>query len=221
LDWIIATGDAGLPRSSRVKSADAIASWTGGSRGLNIEACGGGFSLLPRSERKMADTDLYETDILAWSEQQADALRELAARRDLPNALDLTHVVEEIADVGQSELNAVKSFIRLVLGHAIKCVADPDSPSLRHWQAEVGNWQNELADRVAPSMRRRIDLNILWGRAVRQAELDLLGQERDANAVMAVVAACGTHCPISLDELLADPAQPAALVARIGQALRA
>jgi hypothetical protein len=201
--------------------AGAIENWTGGSRGLNMGAGGGRFSPLPRSERTMADTDLYETDILAWSEQQADALRELAARRDLPTALDLTHVVEEIADVGQSELNAVKSFIRLVLGHAIKCLADPDSPSLRHWYAEVGNWQSELADRVAPSMRRRIDLDVLWGRAVRQGELDLLGQDRDANAVMSVVAARGTQCPISLDELLADPAQPAALVTRIGQALRA
>ena len=36
----------------------------------------------------MIGADLYETDILAWSEQQAGALRELSARRDLPNALD-------------------------------------------------------------------------------------------------------------------------------------
>jgi hypothetical protein len=47
----------------------------------------------------MAGTDLYDTDILAWSEQQAEALRELAARRDLPNALDLPHVLEEIGDL--------------------------------------------------------------------------------------------------------------------------
>jgi hypothetical protein len=166
----------------------------------------------------MADADLYETDILAWSEQQAGALRQLAGRRDLPNALDLTHVVAEIEDVGQSELNAVKSFIRLILGHAVKCIADPDAPSLRHWHAEIGNWQSELADRVAPSMRRRIDLTLLWHRAVRQAELDLLEQGRD---IAAIAALRGTPCPISLDDLLAEPLEPLALVARLEQALPA
>src|SRR5271165_6241256 len=153
----------------------------------------------------MADTDLHDSDILAWSEQQVDALRELAARRDLPNTLDLAHVVEQIEDVGQSELNAVRSFIRLVLGYAIKCVVDPDAPSVRHWRAEIGNWQSDLADRVSPSMRRRIDLDILWGRAVRQAELDLLARECDASVIAAVAAFRDTPCPHPLDDLLGDP----------------
>ena len=63
----------------------------------------------------MPDTGLYDTDLIAWSEQQEAALRELAARRDLPNALDLPHIIEEIADLGQSELNAVNSFIGLII----------------------------------------------------------------------------------------------------------
>jgi hypothetical protein len=32
---------------------------------------------------------LYETDICTWAEQQVSALRRLAIRLDLPNALDL------------------------------------------------------------------------------------------------------------------------------------
>ena len=64
--------------------------------------------------------DLYDTDILAWSQRQAAVLRDLAARRDLPNELDLDHVAEEIEDVGRSELNAVQSFIRLCLVHIVK-----------------------------------------------------------------------------------------------------
>src|ERR1700722_12261440 len=169
----------------------------------------------------MPDTDLYETDILAWSEQQAGALRELAARRDLPNALDLAHVVEEIEDVGQSELNAVKSFVRLILGKGIKCLVEPYAQSVRHWHAEIGNWQSELEDRLAPSMSRRIDLDFLWSRAVRQAELDLLEQQRDAGVIARVRASRDAPCPVSLDELLADPTEPAALVARVEQALSA
>jgi hypothetical protein len=56
--------------------------------------------------------DSYDTDILAWSEQQASVLRGLRSRGDLPNELDLEHVAEEIEDVGRSELNAAQSLIR-------------------------------------------------------------------------------------------------------------
>jgi hypothetical protein len=107
----------------------------------------------------MADGDLCDIDILAWSEQQARVLRSLAARRDLPNGLDLSHVVEEIEDVGLSELHAAASFIRLIMTHAIKCGADPVAPSLLHWHAEIGNRQTELASRLTASMRNRIDLD--------------------------------------------------------------
>ena len=169
----------------------------------------------------MADTALYETDILAWSEQQADALRALAARRDLPNALDLAHVLEEIEDLGLSELNAVKRFFQLILRHAVKCVTDPDAPGVRHWHTEINNWQGELEDRMSPSMRRRIDMDSLWARAVRQAELDLLEQTRDQDFITKLRALRGTPCPISLDDVLLDPTDPAALVQRLEAGLRA
>ena len=169
----------------------------------------------------MADNALYETDILAWSEQQAGALRELAARRDLPNALDLEHVLEEIADVGLSELNAIKSFVRLIPRHAVKCVVDPEALTVRHWHVEINNWQCELADRISRSMHQRIDMGMLWGRAVRQAELDLLEQARDAAFIARLRSLHGNTCLLSLAELLLDPANPAVLVQRLSSALGA
>ena len=55
----------------------------------------------------MAHEDLYEADFLLWTERQAAELRALAhSCRDLPNALDLDHIAEEIEDLGRSELNA-------------------------------------------------------------------------------------------------------------------
>ncbi len=163
----------------------------------------------------VSDTALYETDILAWSEQQAAALRELAGRHDLPNALDLAHVVEEIEDVGISQLNAVKSLIRLVFAHAIKCWADPAAPSVGHWLSEIDNWQNDLLDRYATSMKRRIDLDVVWRRAVQQA----IGQLKAENAQDAVakvrLAMTNQECPIDLEELMTLAADPVALVARL------
>ena len=81
----------------------------------------------------MGDRSLYDEDILVWSEQQAAALRSLASRRDLPNELDLANVIEEIEDVGRSDLHAATSHVRLILGHLAKGWADPRSRALRHW----------------------------------------------------------------------------------------
>jgi hypothetical protein len=43
---------------------------------------------------------LYDTDILLWSEQQAELLRQRSA-----NSLDWDNLAEEIADVGLSQLH--------------------------------------------------------------------------------------------------------------------
>jgi len=169
-------------------------------------------------ETAMADADLYDTDILAWSEQQAEALRSLTGRRDLPNALDLSHVVEEIEDVGLSQMHAATSFIGLIMTHVIKCWADPDAASLLHWHAEIGNWQTELARRLTASMRNKIDLDREWRRAVRQAILDLKAQHADA-ALARVRLVMDTACPLSLNDLSSDPADPALLVERLTRML--
>jgi hypothetical protein len=166
----------------------------------------------------MADAGLYDSDILAWSEQQAEVLRSLAGRRDLPNDLDLSHVVEEIEDVGLSQLHAVSSFIRLIMTHAIKCWADPDAPSLLHWHAEIGGWQTELVSRLTASMRNRIELDREWQRAARQTIRDLKAQGADAAAVK-VRFVLDTACPLALDDLNCDPADPALLVERLTRAL--
>ena len=163
----------------------------------------------------MANSTLYETDILAWSEQQADVLRTLAARPDLPNALDLAHIVEEIEDLGLSELNAVKSFIRQILVHVIKCWADPDAQSRLHWHAEIGNFQAELAGRITATMRRKIGLDVLWQRAARQAQLDLAAYGLDARELALRMSMLDTECPLSMDDLGAETSDPAALTAKL------
>lgn len=166
----------------------------------------------------MADGDLYETDILAWSEQQAAALRELASRRDLPNALDLAHVVEEIEDVGLSQLNGVKSRTRRILEHVLKCHAEPDAPSVRHWHGEIANWQTELADRFSQSMRQRIELDGLWRQAVKVAMLEIGAPTGHASSPV-TAHPYPTECPILLDNLLSEQVAPPDLVQRLRAAL--
>ncbi|MBV8574866.1 MAG: DUF29 family protein [Acetobacteraceae bacterium] len=50
---------------------------------------------------------LYERDALAWAEQQAKLLRRLAAGERLNPSVDWPNVIEEVQDVGLSELRTV------------------------------------------------------------------------------------------------------------------
>ena len=108
--------------------------------------------------------------------------------------MDWEHVVEEIEDVGLSELNAVRSYLRLMLVHLLKLQGWPGSSATTHWRQEIVSFQSDAQQRFAPSMRRSIDLAALYARAVKQLE----------GAQIEGVAGCRwpRNCPVSLNELL-------------------
>jgi hypothetical protein len=156
---------------------------------------------------------LYDEDILAWSEQQAAALRRLASDPGrLPNELDLEHVIEEIEDVGQSQRNAVESYARQIYVHLIKLASQPDAPAAKHWRAEIVAFHNDLTSRVTPSMRNRLDLDVAWRRALReaQARLEAADCESDTNPVFAKLAGP----PLDFDELSRDDLDVNAVLSR-------
>jgi len=53
--------------------------------------------------------DLYEDDVLLWSEQQADLLRRHAATARSNDAIDWPNIIEEIESVGNEQRFAVES----------------------------------------------------------------------------------------------------------------
>jgi hypothetical protein len=137
--------------------------------------------------------DLYHRDALAWSEQQAALLRRVA-RGERVNEVDWNHVVEEIEDVGLFELNAVRSYLSLVLVHLLKLHGWPEMDAGQHWRSEIVAFQGNLADRFAPSMRQRIDLAGLYDRARRQVALiSYAGKPPRLSPAV---------CPMSLDDLM-------------------
>ena len=70
--------------------------------------------------------------------------------------------------MGLSELNAVRSHLRLMLVHLLKVYGWPDHLSVAHWREEIAAFQAEAAQRFAPSMRQRIDLDRLYAAALKQ-----------------------------------------------------
>ena len=74
--------------------------------------------------------DLYHSDILGWSKAQAERLRRLQ-NGERANDLDWEHVIEEIEDVGKSQLDAVRSLLSLAIEHVLKAAAWPEHAAAR------------------------------------------------------------------------------------------
>jgi hypothetical protein len=142
--------------------------------------------------------DLYDHDILAWSEHQSSLLRRVA-RGERVNEVDWPHVVEEIEDVGLSELNAVRSYLRQMLVHLLKLYGWADNTACNHWRMELGGFQADASQRFAPSMRQRIDVAELYRRARKQ----LVAMRQDDRPPRPFP----DHCPFSLDDLLEGDVQ--------------
>jgi hypothetical protein len=134
--------------------------------------------------------DLYEQDILTWSEQQADLLRRRSA-----NALDWDNLAEEIEDVGRSQLRAVESHLVQALLHDLKAQAWPISRDVPHWRAEARGQRDDARSAFTPSMAQRIDVAALYRRARRRMPETIDGQPP---------LPVPETCALTLDELLAE-----------------
>jgi hypothetical protein len=140
-------------------------------------------------------SDTYETDILEWSEHQAELLRRHAAGEKLNEALDWANIAEEIESVGRDQLRAVNSLLVQALTHDLKASAWPLSREVLGWRAEARRFRGDAADRFTPAMRQRIDLASLYRRALRAMPEAIDGQKP---------LPVPETCPVTLDELLAE-----------------
>ena len=158
----------------------------------------------------MDQPSLYDEDVYAWAQQQAEALRRLAeARSDLPHELDLENVAEEIEDVGKSELGKVESFIELMLVHLIKAASVPNALPYGKWGKEVRLFQAQLLRNLTRSMRAKVDMDELWRLARLRADIDLTGEGDE------LLAGLPSACPLTLDDISAPEFDFDAAVSRI------
>ena len=140
-------------------------------------------------------SDLYESDILIWSEHQAELLRRLAGGERVNDRVDWPNVIEEIESVGHEQLHAVESFLVHALLHDLKAQAWPLSRDAPYWRAEARRFRGDAASRFAPSMRQRIDMAKIYRRALRA-----MPETVDDQPPLPVPETC----PVTLDELVAE-----------------
>jgi hypothetical protein len=134
--------------------------------------------------------NLYDEDILTWSEQQA-----LSLRRRSANALDWDNLAEEIEDVGRSQLRAVESHLIQALLHDLEAAAWAGSRDVAHWRAEARGRRGDARAAFTPSMGQRLDVATLYRRALRR-----MPETIDDQPPLPVPQTC----PVTLDELLAE-----------------
>jgi hypothetical protein len=114
----------------------------------------------------MAEVDLYEEDFIAWTEQQAQALRR-AARHPSNLGLDWEHLAEEIEDLGKSYRRAVVSEVARVVEHLLKLQFSPAKDPRRGWIETVTHARSEIDTWLGaePALRSRMPGIMEAGRA--------------------------------------------------------
>jgi hypothetical protein len=129
----------------------------------------------------MADSNtLYDEDFLAWSKQQAEALR-AAAGGGSNQFLDWHNLAEEIESLGVSQHTALGSQVRRIIGHLVKLQYSRAAAPRRGWTESINDTRAEVEDLIetSPSLKAELDrvIALQMPRGVKLAIHDLRGYE--------------------------------------------
>jgi hypothetical protein len=148
------------------------------------------------------DGPRYDEDFYAWTQQQAAVLRSMEVA---DNRFDREHVAEEIADLGKSERDAVRSQIRRIIEHLLKLAYSPAGEPRFDWMGSIAEARSTLGDKLSPALRRDAEMMLtrLYRDGRRRAALALQGhgEERAADRLPA-------DCPYTADQILLDDWYP-------------
>lgn len=149
-------------------------------------------------------SELYDTDVVEWSERQAQLLRGLAARQPGNEQPDWDNIIEEVESVGRSQVDAVESLLTNALLHDLKVLAWPEARDVVNWEAEAQLFRSQARRKLTASMRHKINIEDLFNDAVKGLPKKMYDQPpRDlATAVL-------KGRPADLDAALADRESPA------------
>ena len=144
-------------------------------------------------------TELYDQDFYAWTQRNANLLRQGRAAE-----ADMEHLAEEIEEMGKEQRHALRSQLRHLLVHLLKLQFSAATLPRPGWIEEVQNARAEIADRIAdnPSLRPQMPSIFaeIWSRASRQA-IESLRAHGEQPAIP-------QSCPFTLEQALDDDFRP-------------
>jgi hypothetical protein len=121
-------------------------------------------------------TTSYETDVVAWANEQAALLRSGNL-----SAIDALNIAEEIESVATSQRRELRSRLVALIAHLLKWRFQPDYRS-KSWRSTIYSQRDELDDLLSesPSLKQLFDdekfMKSIWRKAVsvahRETQLD-------------------------------------------------
>jgi len=161
------------------------------------------------SDHMTDNNNLYDRDFVAWTEQQADALRS-AARGATNLTLDWENLAEEVESLGRSDRRELRSQLYRIIRHLAKLQFSPAAEPRRGWRESIidGRAEVELLLADSPSLRPQLEAFVADGtaRAIKRALADLT-EFGDIDAVRRGALSAAHY---TVDEVLGDwfPPQP-------------
>lgn len=120
-------------------------------------------------------TALYERDFLEWTQEQAAALRSVAAGGNA--RLDYENLIEEIESLGSALKHQLASRIATIIEHLLKLEFSPAVQTRPGWKATIERERGVIEDLLdeSPSLRARVqsDIERVFPRAARLVAREL------------------------------------------------
>lgn len=141
---------------------------------------------------KTRASELYEEDLVRWTEDQAVALR--AGRLD---ALDLENLAEEIESLGGRDRRELDSRLEVLVVHLLKWGHQSEKRS-GSWESTVRTQRREILKLLqqSPSLRREVEQMVMSGYPTAR---------RNAAAETGLpLATFPEACPFAADRVLED-----------------
>lgn len=114
----------------------------------------------------------YETDVVAWANEQAELLRSGKF-----SEIDCENIAEEIADVGKSEQRELASRMAVLIAHLLKWKYQPERRG-SSWEKTIKAQRKDVAYALkeSPSLKTKLNdpdwYDVIWSKAVAIAALE-------------------------------------------------
>lgn len=108
----------------------------------------------------------YETDVVAWANEQAELLRSGKF-----SEIDCENIAEEIADVGKSEQRELASRMAVLIAHLLKWKYQPARRG-SSWEKTIKAQRKDVAYALkeSPSLKNKLNdpdwYDVIWSKAV-------------------------------------------------------
>jgi hypothetical protein len=139
----------------------------------------------------------YESDFIAWADEQAALLRRRASGEIVNDGFDWEHLAEEIEGVARNDRHEVVSRIAAICQHLLKIVHQPEK------QIDSNSWASTVIEQ-----RARLQLLLEDSPSLRSYAAAMLARAYSVGRRMAAreteIATLPVECPWDVEQIL-DP----------------